>query len=76
MSFLTSAIHQNFRARLQRGREVVDTETAGRFEQDRVPALTSKEFIYAEQVVFHFIMSQETALHPARTKEVHTQGSA
>lgn len=55
---------------------MVDTETAGRFEQDRVPALTSKEFIYAEQVVFHFIMSQETALHPARTKEVHTQGSA
>lgn len=51
----------------------MDIETTGESEQ----ALTSNKFIYTEQVVFHFIISQETAFHPeSRTKEIHTQLSA
>lgn len=77
VSFLTSAMHQDFRARLERRTEVVDTETAGKFEQDKVPALTSKKFIYAKQVEFHLINSQKIEFHPERrTKETHTQLSA
>lgn len=44
VSFLTTAAQGEFRAMLRRGREKADTETAGKFEQDRVPSLTSNEF--------------------------------
>lgn len=52
----------------------MDTENAGKSEQDKVPAFTKNKFIYAEQVVFNFIISQETAFHSeSRTKEIHAQ---